>query len=120
MERLTFEKISPFHKNQAVNLQQNVYGVTTMAHKLFILIAINLIALKFFGQPSPLHLSLKLQHSDSSAAHRLIAFSPGKDYYTKNLSFFCRQEWKFEKATRLPLRFRVGSLAQCNLLEGKK
>jgi len=42
-----------------------------------------------------------------------------KDHYVKNLAFFCRQEVKFEKFVTIPLRFRVGSLEQCNKLEGK-
>jgi hypothetical protein len=49
-----------------------------------------------------------------------ITFTLKKDSYIKNLAFFCRQEWKLEKALKVPFRFRVGSLEQCNLLEGKK
>jgi|GEM_PF-1057405 len=41
------------------------------------------------------------------------------DYSTCQYGFFCREEVKIEKATRLPLRFRLGSLAQCNYYEGK-
>ena len=47
------------------------------------------------------------------------AFTLNKDHYVKNLAFFCRQELKLEKATGLPVRFRVGSLEQCKRLEGK-
>ena len=43
-----------------------------------------------------------------------------ENYYLKNIGIFCKQEWKFEKATKIPLRIRVGSLQQCNWLEGKK
>jgi hypothetical protein len=43
-----------------------------------------------------------------------------KDAYIKNLAFFCRQEWKIEKALGVTLKLRVGSLEQCNMLEGKK
>jgi hypothetical protein len=41
------------------------------------------------------------------------------DYYTRNLSFFCRKEWQAEKITRLPLRLRLGNLDYVNMLEGK-
>jgi hypothetical protein len=43
-----------------------------------------------------------------------------ENYYLQNIGIFCKQEWKFEKATKIPLRIRVGSLQQCNWLEGKK
>lgn len=38
---------------------------------------------------------------------------------TRTLGFFCRQEMKLEKAFKIPFRFRLGSLKQCNYYEGK-
>ena len=42
------------------------------------------------------------------------------DFYSKNLGFFCRQEIKLESATRVPFRFRLGSVQHCDWLEGKQ
>jgi hypothetical protein len=42
------------------------------------------------------------------------------NFSTQKFGFFCREELVIEKATRIPLRFRLGSLKQCNYYEGKK
>ena len=43
---------------------------------------------------------------------------PPNIYYVQS-GFFCKREWEFEKATHIPFRFRLGSLAECNAMEGK-
>jgi hypothetical protein len=40
------------------------------------------------------------------------------DYYAQ-IGFFCKREMEFEKLTHIPFRFRLGSLADCNAMEGK-
>jgi hypothetical protein len=42
------------------------------------------------------------------------------DFYACNIGFFCKKELLIEKAIKIPLRFRLGSLQQCNYYEGRK
>ena len=41
------------------------------------------------------------------------------DYYSQHLGFFCKQEIKFDKISKIPFRFRLGTVEDCNRLEGK-
>ncbi len=43
-----------------------------------------------------------------------------QDYYTQHFGIMCKKELAIEKATKIPFRFRLGSLQQCNYLEGKR
>ncbi|MCW3092257.1 MAG: hypothetical protein JWN83_1701 [Chitinophagaceae bacterium] len=43
-----------------------------------------------------------------------------QDYYTQHFGIICKKELAFEKATKIPFRFRLGSLQQCNYLEEKR
>jgi hypothetical protein len=40
-------------------------------------------------------------------------------YYTQNFGFFCKQELQLEKLTKIPFKFRLGSVQQCDWMEGK-
>ncbi len=43
-----------------------------------------------------------------------------QNFYSSNLAFFCKKELKFEKATGIPFKFRLGSVQYVDYLEGKK
>jgi hypothetical protein len=43
---------------------------------------------------------------------------PSNIYFIQS-GYFCKREWELEKATHIPLRFRLGSLAELNAMEGK-
>ena len=49
---------------------------------------------------------------------RVFVISP--DYYTQNFGFFCKKELQFEKVTKVPFKFRLGSVQYCDRMEGKK
>jgi hypothetical protein len=49
----------------------------------------------------------------------ILLDSYGSGYYIGNLGYFCRKELQVEKTTHLPIRLRLGSLAETNRLEGK-
>jgi hypothetical protein len=42
------------------------------------------------------------------------------NYYATQLGFFCKQEMKFEKVVKIPFKFRMGSVEDCDRLEGKR
>ena len=52
--------------------------------------------------------------------HKNVQPTVPPDFYACNIGFFCRKELLIEKAIKIPLRFRLGSLQQCNYYEGKK
>ena len=60
-----------------------------------------------------------VSHSYSvNEINKIVQIPP--DLATCRYGFFCRQELKIEKATKLPIRFRLGSLKQSNYYEGKR
>src|SRR4030095_433221 len=105
---------------------------------VFMLLGIRLLSQGNVKNPFPAHLLPALERLPVSALgltlkpkhdHVSTNLSPqpmmslpdpvSADFYSKNLGFFCRQEWKVEKVIAIPLRFRLGSVAEVDRLEGK-
>ena len=43
-----------------------------------------------------------------------------QNYYTQHFGFVCKKELKLQKVIKVPLYIRLGSLQQCNYMEGKR
>lgn len=82
----------------------------------------------FKAQPVKARLSLKpfFANAIATKAPAIVktpvsfAITLPADFYAQQLSFFCKKEWQFEKATKIPFKFRLGSVQQCDWLEGKR
>ena len=79
------------------------------------------ISSQYFLPRNPLISQLNLTSSlnDLSGKNFRIYSPVARDFYQKSLGFMCQKEWQLEKLTTIPLRFRLGSLAYTDYLEGK-
>ncbi len=78
---------------------------------LFLIIAVESTAQQLIPQSKPI------------GADSIKYFSPRiipANIYSKNLAFFCKAELQLEKRTKIPFRFRLGSMEYVDALEGKK
>lgn len=65
---------------------------------------------------------MALLRGNAMVGEKSMGLTVGTGFFLKaNIpgTFFCRKEWQFEKATSIPLRIRLGSLAYTDYLEQK-
>lgn len=108
----------------------NQAGITEKQIKVFI---VNVILMLFYQNTFAQKNTLPLQKNDFSRPYfinqpillsgsQLTGFpmrlAPNQTF--SNWSIFCEAEYRFEKRTGLPFRFRIGSLEYVNRLEGKE
>ena len=59
--------------------------------------------------------------TDTTAAmfYKVPAAIIPANYYTTTIGFFCKKELQMDKAIKFPVRFRLGSVAYTDQMEGK-
>ncbi len=97
-----------------------IFCTIFVANSVFCQNKSNFTGLKYIPAFQP----ITLPHSVSPVTHepfatKLMKSPVSPDFYPRGLGFFCKQEIKLEKLTKIPFRFRLGSVAQCDRMEGK-
>ncbi len=90
--------------------------------KTFAAIFLSFVAVAVHAQSSlydSLQFKKQILFQQSAALINLHTTVIPQGFYTKNLPFFCDKEYKLEKLTKIPFRFRLGSVEYCDKMEGK-
>ena len=66
--------------------------------------------------PLPLINSNRIDVANPTSAKPAV-LHPG--FYTQTIGYFCKKEIQIEKAVKLPVRFRLGSVAYTDKMENK-
>jgi hypothetical protein len=114
-----FKKIVPFRKNQAVNLQTK-HKRMPERYRMIVVVLMMLAGSKIFAQQkltvNEETKPLLMVHPTSIVKIPLVL---EKNFYTRHLGVFCKQELIIQKKLSMPVFFRLGSLEYVNRLEGK-
>jgi hypothetical protein len=82
---------------------------------VFLLLFINAVTFSQRRNDTAFH-AIKMSKEDiKTVPIRLLP----QDYYAASLGFFCKKEILTEKALKFPVKFRLGSVAYCDAIEGK-
>ena len=79
----------------------------------------SLLPVKGIEKRVPISFYGLIDYSNGEGIRRQGAYNQPANLYYLQSGYFCKREWELEKATHIPFRFRLGSLADCNALEGK-
>ncbi len=61
-----------------------------------------------------------LQSTNSKISNNISHFTLPANFYECHTGFFCKQELSWQKATKIPLKIRLGSVQYTDWMEGKK
>ncbi len=82
---------------------------------------VNLLLIVHLGVKAQLTV-YPLQHSEKNISDNIKnspIYALPENYYSSNLGFFCKKELQFQKAVKLSVKFRLGTVEYCNAIEGK-
>jgi hypothetical protein len=100
----------------AVNLHTNTRYITMKKTCFFV----NLLLILSFSAASQLHTDSSLiKRKTLNNSIKYVSFRLPSNFCTLNPGFFCRKDLQVQNAIKMPLHFRLGSVAYCDALEGK-
>ena len=73
----------------------------------------------FYGKDNKIPVQMGIKSEPEIISSPIPLSVINADHYTRNFGFFCKKELQFEKITKVPFKFRLGTVEYCNWMEGK-